>query len=110
MDELVERLANGDHPVIVNRGDQDVEDLKQRIDNGFVLIKFTNTRGGTELGVSLDKDATELSGADFNAGTGMMHLVGNLILNYVRVRCVADIDLASKEGKGHLEIIEEVSP
>lgn len=110
MDELVERLANGDHPVIVNRGDQDVEDLKQRIDNGFVLIKFTNTRGGTELGVSLDKDATDLSGADFNAGTGMMHLVGNLILNYVRVRLVSDIDLASKEGKGHLEIIEEVSP
>jgi len=110
MNELVERLSKGDHPVIVNRGDQDVQDLKQRIDNGFVLIKFTATQGGTELGVSLDKDETNLTGADFNAGTGMMHLVGNLTLNYVRVRCIADIDLATKEGKGHLEIIEEVSP
>jgi hypothetical protein len=110
MNELVERLSQGDHPVIVNRGDQDVQDLKQRIDNGFVLIKFTGTQGGTELGVSLDKDETNLTGADFNAGTGMLHLVGNLTLNYVRVRCIADVDLATKEGKGHLDIIEEVSP
>jgi hypothetical protein len=110
MNELVERLSQGDHPVIVNRGDQDVQDLKQRIDNGFVLIKFTGTQGGTELGVSLDKDETNLTGADFNAGTGTLHLVGNLTLNYVRVRCIADVDLATKEGKGHLDIIEEVSP
>jgi hypothetical protein len=110
MNELVERLSKGDHPVIVNRGDQDVQDLKQRIDNGFVLIKFTGTQGGTELGVSLDKDETNLTGADFNAGTGTLHLVGNLTLNYVRVRCIADVDLATKEGKGHLDIIEEVSP
>jgi hypothetical protein len=110
MNELVERLATGDHPVIINRGDQDVQDLKQRIDNGFVLIKFTDTQGGTELGSSLDKDECDLTGGDFNLGTGMIHLVGYLTLNYVRVRLIADVDLASKEGKGHLDIIEEVSP
>ena len=38
------------------------------------------------------------------------NLVGYLTLNYVHVRCVADLDLATMEGKGHLEIIEEVSP
>jgi hypothetical protein len=31
------------------------------------------------------------------------HLAGNLTLNYVRVRWVADIDLAALEGKRYLE-------
>jgi hypothetical protein len=29
-----------------------------------------------------------------------------LTLNYVPVRCIADIDLASLEGKGHLVALE----
>jgi hypothetical protein len=37
---------------------------------GYVLVKFTETRGGTELGFPLDRDATDLSKADFNNGTG----------------------------------------
>ena len=110
MNELVERLAKGDHPVIVGRGEDSPQELKQRIENGFVLIKFTDTQGGTELGVGLDPDATDVTGANFEAGTGPMHLVGYLTLNYVHVRCVADLDLATMKGNGHLEIIEEVSP
>lgn len=110
MNELVQRLSEGDHPVRLGRPDDSLEDLKRRIDQGYVHIKFTATQGGTELGVTLDKDATDISKADFTEGSGMAHLVGGLILNYVRVRCVADIDMATREGKGHLEIIEEVSP
>ncbi len=109
MDELVERLAKGDHPIIASRSDS-AEELKQSIDRGYVLIKFTDTRGGTELGIRLDEEKTDLSGADFEKAKGSVHLEGGLILNYVRVRCIADIDLATLDGKGHLEIIEEVQP
>ena len=110
MDELVQRLSEGDHPVRLGRPEDAIEFLKQRIDNGFVLIKFTDTQGGTELGVSLDPDATDISMVDWAEGTGMAHIEGNLTLNYVRVRCIADIDMAAREGKGHLDIIEEVNP
>jgi hypothetical protein len=36
-----------------------------------------------------------------------VHLEGGLILDYVKVRCIADIDLTSLAGQGHLAIVEE---
>jgi len=106
MDQLVQRLSEGDHPVVARRAKSAAE-LKQSIERGYVLVTFTDTRGGTELGVRLDEALTDLSGADFDDGTGSVHLAGNLILNYVKVRCVVDIDLAKLEGQGHLEILEQ---
>jgi hypothetical protein len=106
MDELVQRLSGGDHPVITRRAES-VKELKQSIDRSYVLVTFTDTRGGTELGVRLDDALTDLSGADFEQGVGSVHLAGNLTLNYVKVRCVADVDLATLQGKGHLEILGE---
>jgi hypothetical protein len=106
MDELVQRLSEGEHPIITQRY-KSAEELKQAIDRGYVLVKFTDTRGGTELGVRLDSTMTNLGGADFSRPAGSVHLAGNLTLNYVKVRCVADVDLATLEGQGHLEILEE---
>ncbi len=106
MDELVQRLSEGDHPVVTGRY-KSAEELKQAIDRGYVLVKFTDTRGGTELGFRLDTSATIQSGADFAQSTGTVHLVGNLTLNYVPVRGVADVDIATREGKGHLEILSQ---
>lgn len=103
MDELVQRLAEGNHPIIASRY-QSAQELKQAIDRGYVLLKFTDTRGGTELGVRLDNTATNLSGADFVQSTGIVQLVGNLTLNYVPVRYVANVDLVTLNGTGHLEI------
>lgn len=108
MDELVERLSQGDHPVIAGRANS-AEELKQSIDRGYVLIKFTETRGGTELGMRLENEAVDLSQADFGQATGIAHLVGKLTLNYVPVRFIADIDLATLKGTGHLEILESAS-
>jgi len=105
--ELVNRLCEGDHPVEASlRPEKTVQILKERIDMGHVHIKFTDTKGGTELGVRLDRDATDLSKADFDAGKGTVHLEGTLTLNYVPVRCIADIDLTSLDGKGHLVALE----
>ncbi len=106
MDELVQRLSEGDHPVVTQRY-KSAEELKQAIDRGYVLVKFTDTRGGTELGVRLDNALTDLSQANWEQSTGSVHLAGNLTLNYVKVRCVADVDVAALEGKGHLEILGE---
>jgi len=107
MNELVKQLSEGFHPVEVSlRPEKTSTALKESIDRGYVHIKFTNTKGGTELGVRLDKDALNLNNADFKNQTGEVHLVGNLTLNYVKVRCIADIDLKTLEGKGHLEPLQ----
>ena len=108
MSELVQKLAKGDHRVIFRAiGDNPVEELKQCIDRDYVHIKFTETQGGTELGFRLDSDHSDLSGADFDKGTGRVRLAGNLTLDYVKVRCVGELDLESMEGTGHLDILEQ---
>jgi hypothetical protein len=107
VDELVARLSAGDHHVEASlRPEKTVKALKECIDRGYVHIKFTETKGGTELGVRLDREVSDLSKADFDTETGNVHLVGNLTLNYVKVQCVADIDLKTLEGKGHLVPLE----
>ncbi|UCE20075.1 MAG: MbtH family NRPS accessory protein [Gemmatimonadota bacterium] len=104
---LVQRLSKGDHPVEASlRPEKTVHAFKESIDRGYVHIKFTGTRGGTELGFRLDAEATDLGQADFDTHTGSVHLVGSLTLDYVKVRCVADVDLSTLAGKGHLEIEE----
>ncbi len=104
MNELVERLSKGDHPVEVSlRPEKTARLLKERIESGYVHIKFTATRGGTELGVRLDKQRTDLTQGDLDNQVGRVKLVGNLTLNYEKVVCVADIDLKTFEGTGHLE-------
>ena len=54
------------------------------------------------MGVRLDKDACNFSNADFESGKGMIHVEGELTLDYVRVRCIADVDLTILEGTGYL--------
>ncbi|HJT66068.1 MAG TPA: MbtH family NRPS accessory protein [Pyrinomonadaceae bacterium] len=104
---LVDRLCVGDHHVVVSqRPEATLNGLKEAIDNGYVRIKFTETKGGTELGFKLDKEASDLSGANFENGTGKVRLVGGLTLDYNRVRCIAEIDLTTLEGQGHLEKVE----
>src|SRR5262245_38085981 len=84
-DDLVQRLATGSHPVEVSlRPTKTVKILQECIDRGYVHIKFPATKGGTELGVRLDQDASDLSQADFSHQTGAVRLVGSLTLNFVK--------------------------
>ena len=100
---LVERLCEGEHVVEVGlRPEKTVKLLKEAIDRDYVHIKFTQTRGGTELGFRLDRSASDFSHADFESGTGTAHVEGNLTLDYVKVKCVADIDLSTLAGTGRL--------
>jgi len=104
MSELVQKLSQGSHPLEVSvRPQPTVKALKESLDRGYVLVKFTGTRGGTELGIPVDRERTDLTNADFERETGRLTLVGSLSLDWVNVRCVADIDLASLQGQGHLE-------
>ncbi len=103
--ELVKRLSEGDHPVTAGGPDPSAKKLGEEVGREYVHIKFTGTKGGTDLGVRLDSSVSKLEGADFENATGKVHLEGTLKLNYVPVRCMADIDLASLEGTGHLSII-----
>jgi len=101
---LVDRLCEGVHPVEAGlRPEKTVKLLKEAIDRNYVHIKFTKTRGGTELGIRLDREACDFNRADFDNGSGTVHVEGSLTLDYVNVRCIADINLATLEGTGCLK-------
>lgn len=109
MNELTERLTV-DQPIIMGGADPTVEELRERTgEMGYVLVKFTETRGGTELGFPLDRDATDISGANFDEGTGSVHVEGHLTLNDDSVRCIANIDLATLKGSGRLKLEEKAA-
>lgn len=104
---LVDRLCAGEHPVVLSlRPEPTVKRFKEAIDQGYLRIKFTRTEPGTELGVRLDRDACDFEGADFERETGSVRAVGDLSLDYVKVRCITDIDLETLAGRGRLEKVE----
>jgi len=104
---LVDRLCEGDQPLEVGLGSEKTSNrVKEAIDRSYVHVKFTGTRGGTALGVRLDPAACDFASADFDAGTGTFHLEGGLTLDSVKVRCIADIDLSTFQGTGHLVKVE----
>lgn len=106
VNELVERLSAGQHHVSAERY-KSAANFKKAIDNGYVLLKFTGTKGGTELGVRLDNGRLDLNGADFEAGTGTVEVCGTLVLNSNEVEFPAKIDIATLEGKGCLKLIAD---
>lgn len=110
MSDLPHRLSQGDHTVMYRQRRDDARaELQEAIGRRYVHVLFTGTRGGTELGFGLDEERSDLTKADWETGKGSVHLEGELILDGLPVRCIADLDLSTTEGTGHLEILEEPS-
>lgn len=107
INELVQRLSEGKHEVIIGHRDEPYDEIKQRIEDGYIHVKFIQTKGGTELGINVDLDKTNVGGVDFSKGEGTLHIEGTTNLNYNEVRCISDIDLKTRKGEGYLEIIKE---
>ncbi len=108
MSDLIERLSH-DQPVVASlRPEATIEAFKGAIDRGYVHVLFTETRGGTELGLRLDPAQLDLSSADFEHSTGSVQVSGELVLDYVPVRCHATIDLSTLRGTGRLERLERI--
>ena len=108
INELVQRLSAGTHEVILEDKNDSYEDIAKRIESGFVHIKFTKTKGtGTELGINVDHSKTDLKFADFDKKEGRVHIEGTTTLNYNLVRCIVNVDLATRLGEGRLQVVEE---
>jgi hypothetical protein len=106
MDELVNRLSQGKHPITVGGPRPSLNEFYKRVtEMGYVFLKFTDTRGGTDLGVRIEEDRIDMSRADIEQGVGIAHIEGRLALNFINVRCVADIELATLNGTGHLVVM-----
>lgn len=104
MDDLVEFLSQGEQPVVLSCVES-IDELHERLDLGYILVKFTDTKGGTELGFELDRTESELGFTDLGAGGGRIKLVGQLVLDYVSIEVAAIFELPSLEGMGRVTIV-----
>lgn len=104
MTDLPAQLSQGNTRVTFRARREDARaELREAVDRGYVHVLFTETQGGTEVGFPLDEAQSELAGAGWERGEGTVRLAGDLNLDGVPVRCVAEIDLASLQGVGRLE-------
>ena len=100
---IVTRLATGEHPIELSSiVGHDVGSLRDAVRQGYLLLRFTDTRGGTELGISISRELSDLSALDHDYVNGRLHVVGDLILDSQPVRCHAYIDLPSLTASGYL--------
>ena len=107
MDRLVKQLSEGKHPIVFEPRTDEYSELKERlVEMKFVFVRFMDTMGETELGINVDDNLTDLKDADFVNGKGNIRVVGTCELNYYKVRCIADINLKTKKGNAHLELLE----
>ena len=59
--------------------------------------------------INVDDGLSSLEDADFDKGAGNIKVVGTCELNYHKVRCIADVNLKTKKGKGYLEVLDDES-
>lgn len=100
------RLSRGPQPVeLTLRPERTTANLLRQVDTGYVHVRFTATRGGTELSIALEPGSAERIKSQAERGEGVVQVAGRLTLDYVPVRCIADIDLSTFAGTGRLEIL-----
>jgi hypothetical protein len=106
MDRLVKQLSEGRHPIVFEPRSEKYDEIKERLtEMKYVFVKFMDTMGETELGINIDNSLTNLENADFVNGKGNIHVVGTCELNYHKVRCIAEVNLETKEGTARLELL-----
>lgn len=96
---LVERLSP-EQKVMIAVPEKTSVAFFQCLASKYIPVLFEAT--GTEIGVHLADNETRLSQADAEQGKGMVQLAGALTLNYRKVKCLLDIDVATLSGKGRL--------
>jgi aminoglycoside phosphotransferase (APT) family kinase protein len=106
MSELAHRFSQGTHKIIYRpRGDRARTEFRADVERDYVHILFTDAAGEIELGFPSDRARSDLSGANWDASDGSIHLEGELGLNGTPVRCVVDLDLRTMEGIGRLDVL-----
>jgi len=99
--DLLTRLSDDDHPVeLVLRPAPSLAALRETIARDYVLVKFTGTRGGTELGVPLDRQRSDLAAADL--GSGRIYVHGDIVLDGNTAQVSAIVDVSTLNGTGRL--------
>lgn len=104
MDKLVEFLAEGSHPVcVILKPEKTLDELIQCFKRKFINLEFTDTKGGTEIGINIGPNSTNEN--EINHLTKEVYIEGELYMNFVKVKVESNIKVCDFSGFGSLKII-----
>ncbi|TRX53356.1 hypothetical protein FNH22_20895 [Fulvivirga sp. M361] len=98
-------LLSLEQQIVFKRPRQHCKALKECIDRNYVSVHFPKT--GTEVGFKLFLPQCDLLSGNFETEEGAVTLSGGLILDFIKVKCTVQLDLATCTGGGYLTAIEE---
>jgi len=81
-------------------GKPSVDKLRRAVEIGYVLVKFTQTKGGTELGCNIKNEDSRCK-AEFTENTVSIH--GRLKLDFTPILVHAKINLDTFQGTAYVE-------
>jgi len=105
--DLVKRLLQEQTVQIIRYhegGKPSREKLKQAAESGYILVKFVDTKGGSELGCSVKNEDSHCF-VEWNNNTVVIH--GRLKLDFTPLLVHATVDLDTFVGKGRVEPIQD---
>ena len=85
---------------------KDADKLKRAAENGYVLVKFSGTQGGTELGANVKNDDARCQ-VSFDEQAKTATIRGRLKLDFTPVHLLATINLETFQGTGRLEVVDD---
>ena len=85
---------------------KDTDKLKKAAENGYILVKFVETQGGTELGANVKNDDPKCQ-VTFNDQAKTATIRGRLKLDFTPVHLIATINLDTFKGLAHLEVVDD---
>jgi uncharacterized protein YbdZ (MbtH family) len=107
VERLPVRLSQGPQKVeLTLRPERTMEALARQVKTGYMHLRFTETRGGTELAIALEPTSAEQIENAIARGEKVMHVEGGVTLDYVPIRCRAEIDLPSFTGTCRVELVK----
>ncbi|EGC29446.1 hypothetical protein DICPUDRAFT_158968 [Dictyostelium purpureum] len=111
--ELMKKLLEPQEVVISRYRDGEgiprIEEFKEAVRRGFFLIKFPNTFGGSEIGVSLKGLPKEYTlnnlTSEWSPDGSTVKILGKVEFQSIPTRFRAQFRLSSLEGVGNLELL-----
>lgn len=110
---LIEKLINTHHSVVIGYRNESTEMLAENLKDHYIHIKFPDTQGETELGLSIDQELSNISEFLNDPDQGTLHIAGRTTLDYKPILCLAEIDKKTRKGKAYVQLdnllLEKVS-
>lgn len=101
MDTLVAFLISKQQPVrVVLKPEETLEEFVACMERKFVNLLFTDTKGGTEIGITITE--TSLKADEIHNSAEIFTLQGECSLNFEKIK--VKVDLALKDFTGSAEV------